>query len=1069
MKRILSLILVLLLALTVFVGCDKIKLPDIFGGPKEDPTPTYDIDAAVEYVKQLYIEDAVSTGADYELVGQVMVAGAKYTVTWTVDTDAISVTVDGLKVTIDVPDESAEEISYKLTATVAAPDGTTGTYTFDRLVPKFKVNTYAEYIAAKDGDALVVEGIIYGIMSKEAGDKENSIFVQDLSGNGGYYLYAVSDDVIAAAVIGQTIEARGNKAIYNGTPELKNATIKVLDTTIKTVAPADLTAAYTAAADAKDAALLAHLGGLVTVKGVTVLDAGDNGYYYFELDGVKTYLRISSSSNCSSADDEKTIAKNHAAKFYYSADVTGIAAIYNGAFYIMPIDANAFSNFSDEMQLMPDDVKVSFESGKLTLPTEIVSDNTITLPSVGATVKEVTITWALAEGTTNATLVDGVLAGVLPESGSVDVVITATLTAGDETATKEFTISVKKVDTTTITDANGIATEAGDSYTTDKYIVAGTIVEIASDKYGNLYIADAEGNRFYVYGVYSAYGDLRYDKLAEAPKVGDTVVLYGVLGTYTKDGVATIQMKNAWLLSWEHVYTLGDTVAPTCTEDGYTSATCACGHEAKLDVVPATGHQNTEDREAIESTCQQEGYTAGTYCLDCETYIDGGEYLGKAADHNWVENVCTWCKVPNHTCEYTANPVVTAPKCEEGGYTTYSCSFEGCGKTEVRDETDPTGHVNTTEVVTKQPSCYEATDEEPNAGLGEKQVVCSCGHVVSTTTLDRVAHTPDREAATCTVAKACTVCEKELEAKTSHTYENGACVCGAKDPSYLAEMTVEEALKAPEGQKVKLTGTVTGFYEVWSSYGNCSPYITDASGKTILVFRTTTNVGVGDVISVEGTIGVFNGVNQIAQSGSVVTIVTVHVCSDWADATCTSPKTCKVCGATTGTVTDHVYVDGVCECGAQQGVSYTKATAKYTGGTTTNLTAGTVAKNATDIGLDSGVFSVTVNKCDNSTAVGLNKSGQIRLYSGKVGDAYNGNGSELVITATGRTIASIKITFGTVNGGCQVSAGDTVLGTTTATSSTLEYTINAESFMLKNVCPNDKTQVYILSIEITYA
>ena len=82
-------------------------------------------------------------------------------------------------------------------------------------------------------------------------------------------------------------------------------------------------------------------------------------------------------------------------------------------------------------------------------------------------------------------------------------------------------------------------------------------------------------------------------------------------------------------------------------------------------------------------------------------------------------------------------------------------------------------------------------------------------------------------------------------------------------------MTIEQALAAPAGTVVIIKGNVESFYETWSSYGNCSPYITDGT-KTILVFRTSTQVAVGDEITVTGTISVYNEVNQIAQGSTVV-------------------------------------------------------------------------------------------------------------------------------------------------------------------------------------------------------
>ena len=92
------------------------------------------------------------------------------------------------------------------------------------------------------------------------------------------------------------------------------------------------------------------------------------------------------------------------------------------------------------------------------------------------------------------------------------------------------------------------------------------------------------------------------------------------------------------------------------------------------------------------------------------------------------------------------------------------------------------------------------------------------------------------------------------------------------DPDVVTpvEMTIEEALAAEIGTLVTIRGTVESMYREWDdNYGNCSPYITDGTNR-IIVFRTTTNVSIGDKLVVTGIIGAYDGVNQIAQGSTVV-------------------------------------------------------------------------------------------------------------------------------------------------------------------------------------------------------
>ncbi len=96
-----------------------------------------------------------------------------------------------------------------------------------------------------------------------------------------------------------------------------------------------------------------------------------------------------------------------------------------------------------------------------------------------------------------------------------------------------------------IPEANELGLSKGqNSYTDGKYYVTGKIAGINSSVYGNMYIVDEDGNQLYIYGTYSADGELRYDEMEYCPVAGDTVTIYGVIGTY--NGIEA-QMKNGWI------------------------------------------------------------------------------------------------------------------------------------------------------------------------------------------------------------------------------------------------------------------------------------------------------------------------------------------------------------------------------------------------------------------------------------------------------------------------------------------------------------------------------------------
>ena len=96
---------------------------------------------------------------------------------------------------------------------------------------------------------------------------------------------------------------------------------------------------------------------------------------------------------------------------------------------------------------------------------------------------------------------------------------------------------------------------------------------------------------------------------------------------------------------------------PTCTEDGYTTYTCACGDSYVDDYVKKLGHTGGA------ATCLKKAV-----CTRC-----GAEYGELDID--------------NHTYKHTVVP----PTCTESGYDVYTCE---CGDSYTQGHTEPTGHKN---------------------------------------------------------------------------------------------------------------------------------------------------------------------------------------------------------------------------------------------------------------------------------------------------------------------------------------------------------------------------------------
>ncbi len=129
-------------------------------------------------------------------------------------------------------------------------------------------------------------------------------------------------------------------------------------------------------------------------------------------------------------------------------------------------------------------------------------------------------------------------------------------------------------------------------------------------------------------------------------------------------------------------------------------------------------------------------------------------------------------------------------------------------------------------------------------------------------------------------------------------------------------------------------------------------------------------------------------------------------------------------------------------------------TLNYTAGTTTNMVQDT--NNAATLNLDATLFNVNTNACGSyANKIGLNKDGSIRLYASK----EDGEGNELTIKCNEGTIKSITITFGSKVGSF------TVNGVEGAKTTTL-YEINSDTVIIKNTTTGATTQLHIQSIEI---
>ena len=554
MKKILLLVLSLVLCLGLTFGLAScVGGEDNNDGGNETPAVSQDLQDAMDFLWDMYRNsDNAETASNFDRTAVVPVGDVKFAVEWTVDNDAISIVEkDDSTVTIKVPEKPSEAISYKLTATIKDSEGNSVSKTFNHVVPKFKVLTFDEYRATESGKSVVIEGIVAGINSTTKGNKRNHLFLVDESGKGGYYVYDSEHDPIALGIeIGMKVRVSGPLDIYKDSIyEIIDGDGKVMEITIVNsekvpVTAIDITESFAAGND-----LYAYVGALVTIKGVELgtqdLENSNAQYLYFKLNGVESYVRTyvtDLEAGIKSDETKAAIDADHLAHFGYKADVTGLLVYYGTTPYIIPVSLTPFTNYQEVEKT--DAEKVAAELGDIKLDGTITADTVINVITAGKFYDDVVISWE----SDNAAIVyaDGKLTVVVPDT-EISVKITVTATCGEATDSKEITVKLSKK-VISAGAANEIATAVdGNNYTSDKYLVGGVIVEIKDTKYGNMYIVDEQGNKLYIYGVYTKDGVGKFETLATKPAVGDYIVVLGILGKYNN----APQMKSGWLQ--EHV------------------------------------------------------------------------------------------------------------------------------------------------------------------------------------------------------------------------------------------------------------------------------------------------------------------------------------------------------------------------------------------------------------------------------------------------------------------------------------------------------------------------------------
>ena len=385
-----------------------------------------------------------------------------------------------------------------------------------------------------------------------------------------------------------------------------------------------------------------------------------------------------------------------------------------------------------------------------------------------------------------------------------------------------------------------------------------------------------------------------------------------------------------WLFDeCDHNLQKGNTVAPGCETEGYTTYTCACGATVKGDIVPATGH-NMVHVDAQASTCITKGWAAFDYCsnhqkeedvkvlLDLVACAPGApvqEHVtaaecGKAGSYEEV----VYCSVCNKelsrvtkeipALEHDSDTVVpgTAATCTTAGLTD-GAKCSKCGK-EMTAQTEIPAKGHTIVVDPATP----ATCKEDGKTAGEHCSVCDYKLEGTVISKDTVPHTYDNAE-----DAECNVCGHTREVACQHTNKETIPAVEATcttDGSTAGEKCADcgEVLTAPTtinktghtevtDDAVEATCTTDGKTEG----KHCSVCSEVLVAQTTIAAKGHTETALQAVDPTCTATGLTAGKHcTVCDTDTVPQEVVPAKGHSMAAATCDAPATCTVCGHTDG-------------------------------------------------------------------------------------------------------------------------------------------------------------------------
>ena len=225
MKKIITWVLLLAMAVGLFAGCKKQDPTTVVNGPT--------VAQAMDYVKAMYPneKEAKKTAVDYERLSVVRISDIPFTVVWTTDASEDLVKIvdnnDGT-VTVDVNELwEGEDTPYTLTATITNEKGDKATHDWNYILPTaadmgaIVDEAYALQPGQSMDHEVTLTGVITVIKTPYDPSYKNITVIIEVAARPGKPIecYRLKGEGIEELAIGDTITVTGTLKNYNGTIE----------------------------------------------------------------------------------------------------------------------------------------------------------------------------------------------------------------------------------------------------------------------------------------------------------------------------------------------------------------------------------------------------------------------------------------------------------------------------------------------------------------------------------------------------------------------------------------------------------------------------------------------------------------------------------------------------------------------------------------------------------------------------------------------------------------------------------------------------------------------------------